>query len=215
MFDDLGEMRQAIRDRDKTHGLARLGCWVRLALGQQKGQVRHTTSRIDGCQLRWNSAETDWINSKGSVDEVGSIHTVQGYDLNYAGVIIGSDLRFDPAEGHPYFDRASYFDKKGRREQPPTGHHLQRQGSPAVRDQHLLGAAHSRHARHLRLRRSSRPARAPSGTHLTEAIFTRPFPGILDSSTSTGRLEVASRSDFPAVLRQAWVVSLRRLVGSR
>ena len=32
-----------------------------------------------------------------AAEEVGSIHTVQGYDLNYSGVIIGGDLRRDPA----------------------------------------------------------------------------------------------------------------------
>ncbi|SOE04418.1 Uncharacterized conserved protein [Rathayibacter rathayi NCPPB 2980 = VKM Ac-1601] len=41
--------------------------------------------RIDGVALRWNSTQRDWINSPGAIDEVGSIHTVQGYDLTYAG----------------------------------------------------------------------------------------------------------------------------------
>jgi DUF2075 family protein len=39
---------------------------------------------------------------------------VQGYDLNYAGVIIGPDLRFDTTTGRIVVDRASYFDKKGK-----------------------------------------------------------------------------------------------------
>ena len=61
----------------------------------------------------WNRTQTDWINSPTSIDEVGSIHTVQGYDLNYAGVIIGNDLRFDPAIQKIRFSRDDYFDKKG------------------------------------------------------------------------------------------------------
>jgi DUF2075 family protein len=39
---------------------------------------------------------------------------VQGYDLNYAGVIIGPELRFDTTTGRIVVDRASYFDKKGK-----------------------------------------------------------------------------------------------------
>lgn len=70
---------------------------------------------IDGVALRWNSTDTDWINSKNSVEEVGSIHTVQGYDLNYAGVVIGPDLGFDPDAGELVVHRADYKDKVGKR----------------------------------------------------------------------------------------------------
>lgn len=70
---------------------------------------------IDGCQLRWNSVATDWIATPNSLDKVGSIHTVQGYDLNYPGVIIGPDLlRFAAAEGRRFVARGSYLDKKGK-----------------------------------------------------------------------------------------------------
>jgi uncharacterized protein len=44
----------------------------------------------------------------------GSIHTVQGYDLNYAGVIIGPDLRYDELTREVLVDRAAYRDKKGK-----------------------------------------------------------------------------------------------------
>ena len=53
------------------------------------------------------------MNSPKASDEVGSIHTIQGYDLNYAGVIIGCDLRLDPASRQLRFDRSSYHDAKG------------------------------------------------------------------------------------------------------
>jgi len=65
---------------------------------------------IDGLQLTWNRTATDWINSETSRDEVGSIHTVQGYDLNYAGVIIGSDLGYDEKSGRELvFVSEKYF----------------------------------------------------------------------------------------------------------
>lgn len=53
------------------------------------------------------------MNSPKSFEEVGSIHTIQGYDLNYAGVIIGPDLTFDSESQRISVDRSKYFDKKG------------------------------------------------------------------------------------------------------
>jgi len=41
--------------------------------------------------------------------------------LNYVGVIIGNDLRYDPVAGKLIFDRANYHDKKGRENNPKLG----------------------------------------------------------------------------------------------
>ena len=64
-------------------------------------------------KLKWNSEKDDWVNSLNAINEVGCIHTTQGYDLNYVGVIIGPELKYDPAFGKIYIDRDNYFDKNG------------------------------------------------------------------------------------------------------
>jgi DUF2075 family protein len=113
MFDDVSEMRAEIVRRDREVGLARLVAgyaWEWKTKGNKPGH----DIEIGELRMRWNSTQTDWIASPGSLDEVGSIHTVQGYDLNYAGVIIGPDLRFDTTTGRVVVDRTSYFDKKGK-----------------------------------------------------------------------------------------------------
>lgn len=112
-FDDLAEMHDAIRERDAEHGLARL---VAGYAWEWKSRNDPATFDIelDGRQLRWNTTAIDWIASPTSINEVGSIHTVQGYDLNYAGVIIGNDLQWDEDAQRLIVDRASYFDKKGK-----------------------------------------------------------------------------------------------------
>jgi DUF2075 family protein len=46
---------------------------------------------------------------------------VQGYDLNYAGVIIGPDLRYDAASGRIVASRDDYRDKKGKENNPTLG----------------------------------------------------------------------------------------------
>ncbi len=120
LFDDLGEMQREILQRNAEHGLARL---VAGYAWEWKSNTNKDAFDIelDGVRLRWNSTTKDWINSRASIDEVGSIHTVQGYDLNYAGVIIGPDLRFDPRTRRLFIDRASYRDKKGKENNKQLG----------------------------------------------------------------------------------------------
>ncbi|MEG0299206.1 MAG: DNA/RNA helicase domain-containing protein, partial [Aurantimicrobium sp.] len=77
--------------------------------------------QIGNLGLTWNRTATDWINSPTSLEEVGSIHTVQGYDLNYAGVIIGPDLGYDPVSKKIVFHRENYHDKKGKENNPRLG----------------------------------------------------------------------------------------------
>jgi len=113
MFDSVSEMHVAVRARDRDEGLARLVAGYAWPW-KSRDDANAFDIEIDDARLQWNKAQTDWIASPTAVDEVGSIHTVQGYDLNYAGVIIGNDLRYDAARGALFFDRASYFDKKGK-----------------------------------------------------------------------------------------------------
>jgi hypothetical protein len=60
----------------------------------------------------WNSTNKDWVNSKNAINEIGCIHSVQGYDLNYAGVIIGSE--FIMRKGKLLVNKEEYKDVKGR-----------------------------------------------------------------------------------------------------
>ena len=119
-FDDLGEMQREVLDRNEEHGLARLIAGYAWEWKSKRDQNAFDIE-LDGVHLRWNSQVKDWINSAGSPHEVGSIHTVQGYDLNYAGVIIGNDLRFDPDSRKLYVDRASYQDVKGKENNKQRG----------------------------------------------------------------------------------------------
>ena len=69
---------------------------------------------IDGHKYIWNSQPTDWINSENSINEIGSIHTTQGFDLNYTGLIIGNELKYDDINHKIIVDRNNYFDAKGK-----------------------------------------------------------------------------------------------------
>ncbi len=112
VFTSLEAMRATIKSRNEEYELSRVVAGFAWPWRSKKDKSLFDIEE-DGLRLRWNSTDKDWINSKNSLEEVGSIHTVQGYDLNYAGVIIGRDLRMDPTTGEVIFDRQNYFDKKG------------------------------------------------------------------------------------------------------
>lgn len=120
LFDDAGAMHDAIRARDEEFGLARMVAgyaWPWLS----KKDPSAFDIELDGRRWNWNRTDRDWINSKGALDEIGSIHTVQGYDLNYVGVIIGPEFKMDPDGGKFFIDRDSYADKKGKENNPALG----------------------------------------------------------------------------------------------
>lgn len=69
---------------------------------------------VQGYKYLWNTSNRNWINSPNSINEIGCIHTTQGFDLNYAGVIIGNELKYDPIKKEIYVKKNQYFDAKGK-----------------------------------------------------------------------------------------------------
>ncbi|MFT7345364.1 MAG: putative GIY-YIG superfamily endonuclease, partial [Lentimonas sp.] len=69
---------------------------------------------IDEVDLQWNGTAVDWINSENSINEVGCIHTTQGYDLNYSGIIFGNEISFNPVTQKIVIKEECYFDKNGK-----------------------------------------------------------------------------------------------------
>ncbi|GAA1807428.1 DNA/RNA helicase domain-containing protein [Nesterenkonia flava] len=120
MFTDLRQMHEAIRAKDAEFGLSRLVAGYAWKWVSRKDPAAHDIV-LDGYGLQWNRTSKDWINSKTSLEEVGSIHTVQGYDLNYAGVIIGPDLYWNEKDQRIDFSRENYFDAKGKENNPRLG----------------------------------------------------------------------------------------------
>lgn len=112
LFENFEDMQKAILEKEEKHGLARIVAGFAWPWATRNGASHDI--EVDGSKLVWNRRDYDWINSKTSLDEVGSIHTVQGYDLNYAAVIIGPDLGFDPFTQKLVFHRENYHDKKGK-----------------------------------------------------------------------------------------------------
>ncbi len=114
IYDDIHKMVNDIKTKDKKHQLCRMVAGYAWKWNSKKNKDNHDIE-IDGLKLFWNSTNHDWVNSKNAINEVGCIHTIQGYDLNYVGVIIGPELSYDD-KGHKLIvNKKSYMDRNGWR----------------------------------------------------------------------------------------------------
>lgn len=65
--------------------------------GKEKSQLPYDWE--DDCnKWRWNSQHEKWVELESSKIEIGSIHAIQGADIDYVGVIIGNDIEVNDQE---------------------------------------------------------------------------------------------------------------------
>ncbi len=113
IFDNAEKMVNEIKEKDKKHKLARVVAGYAWPWHTAHG-TRDYDIEIGDLKLVWNSTAQDWVNSPNAINEVGCIHTVQGYDLNYVGVIIGPEFSYDIENRKFKVDKEKYFDTNGR-----------------------------------------------------------------------------------------------------
>lgn len=114
IFDNIQEMIDLIKVKDREFGICRMLAgyaweWI------SKNDISKFDIKIQNTDLKWNSTKDNWIYSKNAINEVGCIHTVQGYDLNYAGVIIGPELSYDFENKKFIFYKHLYKDINGKK----------------------------------------------------------------------------------------------------
>lgn len=115
LFDSIDEMVNQIKSRDTETGLARLVAgysWPWMT--NKKDSKQDFDIQIGSTKLKWNSTNIDWVNSKDSINEVGCIHTTQGYDLNYTGIIFGNEISYDKATNQIIILKENYYDVNGK-----------------------------------------------------------------------------------------------------
>jgi DUF2075 family protein len=93
IFSDVNKLKEVIFEKNKINNKARIVagyCWD----WRSKNDPSQHDITIGDFKMRWNLAKDGslWIVSEKSVNEVGCIHTCQGLDVDYIGVIIGPDL---------------------------------------------------------------------------------------------------------------------------
>jgi len=70
---------------------------------------------IQNVKRMWNHCTEGWVHTKEAIDEIGCIHSIQGYDLNYAFVIFGKDIGWDKVAGEIIVRPENYYDQNGKR----------------------------------------------------------------------------------------------------
>ena len=66
---------------------------------------------IDGHKYIWNTSHDGWILSKHAIDEIGCIHSTQGFDLNYVGVIFGREIDYISKTNEIDIKQDLFFDR--------------------------------------------------------------------------------------------------------
>ena len=100
IFDDASQMRDALRERNAASNKSRM-----VAGYCYDWNVKNHRGDIDiilpgGFEAKWNLANDKiWAINPNSFEEVGCIHTAQGLEFDYVGVLIGKDLFFDNSTG--------------------------------------------------------------------------------------------------------------------
>ncbi len=136
IFDDPNEMRNAIKQKSKKGHVARVLAgyawkWSSAGEGNANADVEDVEIPEFGFKMPWNSRKvgTTWAIDDRGVEQVGCIHTSQGLEFDYVGVIVGDDLNFDIKSKQFTTDHNKYKDKtgkKGLKEEPETLNRLVR-----------------------------------------------------------------------------------------
>ena len=129
LFDDVNKMIETIKSKDKEFGLCRniagfswewksnekkLPKALKKAADEKIIESGYYDFDFNGHKYLWNRKNVDWINSDNSINQIGCIHTTQGFDLNYTGLIIGNELKYDLKNNKFIVDRRNYYDAKGK-----------------------------------------------------------------------------------------------------
>lgn len=103
IFDDPNELRNLIEEKNKINNKSRIVagyCWEWPTGNTRKDTNFHEIKIPEkNFEISWNlDSGEDFAIGLSSINEAGCIHTVQGLEFDYVGVIIGSDMRYE--NGH-------------------------------------------------------------------------------------------------------------------
>lgn len=122
IFDDPNSMREAINKKANENQTARVLAgyaweWSSVSEGNKDGEVEDVTIPEYDFKMPWNSRKvgTTWAIDDNGIQQAGCIHTSQGLEFDYVGVIVGNDLNFDNKTKLFSTDHRNYKDKTGKK----------------------------------------------------------------------------------------------------
>lgn len=108
VFDSAIEMREALREKNQVCNKARMVAGYCYDWNVKNHRGNYDILLPDGFRARWNLANDKiWAINPSSFEEVGCIHTAQGLEFEYVGVILGKDICYDATKGAVITDKTA------------------------------------------------------------------------------------------------------------
>lgn len=122
IFDNPNDLREAINKKAKKGQSARILAgyaweWTSATEGNADAEVDDVSIPEFEFTMPWNSRRvgTTWAIDDQAINQVGCIHTSQGLEFDYVGVIVGEELHYDDEKSQFTTDHKKYKDKIGKR----------------------------------------------------------------------------------------------------
>ncbi|MCD8021062.1 MAG: DUF2075 domain-containing protein [Clostridiales bacterium] len=114
LYTDFSKFEKDMYEKESEYGLSKMLAgyawpWI--------SKKNHTIKDIEiqGVKRMWNHCTEGWVHTEQAIDEVGCIHSIQGYDLNYAFVVLGKDIGWDKEANKVIVRKDNYFDTNGKK----------------------------------------------------------------------------------------------------
>ena len=94
------KMREALREKNNLNNKSRMiagYCYEWVTESNTQGD-EYDIILEDGFRAKWNFSNSLFAIAPDSFDQVGCIHTTQGLEFDYCGIIIGQDLRYEDGQ---------------------------------------------------------------------------------------------------------------------
>ena len=99
VIDSSNDLRRLIEEKNSINNKSRLVagyCWDWISEGKNNSEVHDIVIPEYNFEMSWNLGNSQtWAIDPMSVNEIGCIHTCQGLEFDYVGVIIGDDIRYE------------------------------------------------------------------------------------------------------------------------
>ncbi len=96
VLDSPSEVRELIIEKNKINHRSRMlagYCWDWIRDGKNNSKVHDI--KIGDFEMSWNLRNSLFAVDDFSIDQIGCIHTSQGLEFDYVGLIIGDDMRYE------------------------------------------------------------------------------------------------------------------------
>lgn len=112
VFETMEDMHEKIKVQNNEFGLSRVVSTFDY-LHKKDGGTYYVNESNGEYKMPWNTTSTKytWAEKPETVHEAGSIYTIQGFDLNYVGVVLGPSVQYDAAKDEIVIDTSKYMDK--------------------------------------------------------------------------------------------------------